>query len=173
MRKMETAEVCLGREDRAAVFEYEEGVVLVVADGAGGTGGGALAAEAVVEGVRRVGWSPSTDTWMDLLGRLNHSVAPGQTTAVVVALGESTLAGASVGDSGAWWFGAAGEQELTRGQYRTPLLGSGEVSAVASSSRTDARAPWWWRRMDCGSTSPGSDSPTRSVAPPRRPPTAW
>src|ERR671919_499129 len=33
----ETAVVCEGREDRAAAFEYEEGLVLVIADGAGGT----------------------------------------------------------------------------------------------------------------------------------------
>jgi hypothetical protein len=39
-------------QDRAAVFEMDDGVVAVVADGAGGTAGGAEAAEHVVEAVR-------------------------------------------------------------------------------------------------------------------------
>lgn len=131
MGELEFAVRCEGKEDRAAVFEYAEGVVAVVADGAGGMGGGARAAQAVVDAVRRAGWSPDAGTWVELLTRLDAEVGPGQTTAVVVAVGPERLAGASVGDSGAWCFGPAGEHELTRGQRRKPLLGSGEAMPVA------------------------------------------
>ncbi len=119
-----------GREDRAALFEYAEGVVAVVADGAGGTGGGAEAAQAVIDAVRRQGWSEQVDGWVELLGRLDRSVSPGQTTAVIVALGSRGLVGASVGDSEAWWWSGAAEHALTRGQRRKPLLGSDEAMPV-------------------------------------------
>ncbi|WNG37908.1 SpoIIE family protein phosphatase [Archangium violaceum] len=123
--------VCIeGREDRAALFEYEEGVVAVVADGAGGTGRGAEAAQGVIDAVRRLGWSSSTQTWVELLGRLNHSLSPAQTTAVIVAVGPTALTGASVGDSEAWWFDGAAEYALTKEQRRKPLLGSGEAMPV-------------------------------------------
>ncbi|HLM46278.1 MAG TPA: hypothetical protein VK458_20575, partial [Myxococcaceae bacterium] len=75
-----------GKEDRAATFEYEEGLVAVVADGAGGMGGGARAAQAVVDAVQRAGWASDARAWVDLLRRLDLEVGPGQTTAVVVAL---------------------------------------------------------------------------------------
>ena len=119
-----------GREDRAALFEYEEGVVAVVADGAGGTGGGARAAQTVIEVVQRQGWSAQEGTWVEVLEQLDHSVSPGQTTAVIVALGPAGLVGASVGDSEAWWWSGPSEHPLTRGQRRKPLLGSGEAMPV-------------------------------------------
>jgi len=119
-----------GKEDRAATFEYEEGLVAVVADGAGGMGGGARAAQAVVDAVQRAGWASDARAWVDLLRRLDLEVGPGQTTAVVVAMGRERMVGASVGDSGAWWFDTTGEHELTRGQRRKPLLGSEEATPV-------------------------------------------
>jgi serine/threonine protein phosphatase PrpC len=119
-----------GNEERATLFEYREGIVAVVANGAGGMRGGADAAQAVVDAVRRVGWASDVRTWVSLLSCLDREVCPGQTTAVVVAIGSNQLAGASVGDSGAWWFDATGKHDLTRGQHRKPLLGSGEAEPV-------------------------------------------
>ncbi len=130
MRELQGEVLVEGREDRAALLEYEEGVVAVVADGAGGTGGGAEAAQAVIDAVRRQGWSAREDTWVGLLGRLDHSVYPGQTTAVIVALGPAGIVGASVGDSEAWWWSAQAEHALTRGQRRKPLLGSEQALPV-------------------------------------------
>ncbi|MFE8597758.1 SpoIIE family protein phosphatase [Archangium violaceum] len=130
MREFQGGVLVEGREDRAALFEYEEGIVAVVADGAGGTGGGAAAAQAVIDAVREQGWSAREGTWVELLGRLDRSVSPGQTTAVVVALGPTGLVGASVGDSEAWWWNGLVEHALTRGQRRKPLLGSDEAMPV-------------------------------------------
>ncbi|WP_158502245.1 SpoIIE family protein phosphatase [Vitiosangium sp. GDMCC 1.1324] len=133
MRELQGAVRVEGREDRAALFEYEDGVVVVVADGAGGTGRGAEAAQGVIDAVRRLGWSPEVSTWVDLLGRLDSILSPGQTTAVIVAVGPTRLTGASVGDSEAWWFDGLTEHPLTQGQRRKPLLGSGEAVPVGFS----------------------------------------
>jgi serine/threonine protein phosphatase PrpC len=130
MGMIDLAVRCEGKEDRAAVFEYAEGLVAVVADGAGGLSGGARAAQAVVDAVQRAGWAPDARTWVELLSRLDAEVGPGETTAVVVAMGPDRMVGASVGDSGAWWFDMAGGHELTRGQRRKPLLGSGGAVPV-------------------------------------------
>jgi PPM family protein phosphatase len=124
-------------QDRAAIVPIEGGLVVVVADGAGGRGGGAEAADAVIEGVVTAAngaadpWK--AQTWVDVLQGIDARVAAaghgGESTAVVLALGES-IAGASVGDSAAWLLEPAGATELTRGQRRRPMIGSG--SAVAS-----------------------------------------
>ena len=42
--------------------------------------------------------------------------------------------GASVGDSGAWLIGRDGWEDLTEGQVRKPLLGSGVAEAVGFAS---------------------------------------
>jgi serine/threonine protein phosphatase PrpC len=119
-----------GRQDRVAALEYEQGLVAVVADGAGGMGGGGEAAQQVIEAVARAGWRRSSLEWADLLQRLDGEINPGQTTAVVVAVGDEGLFGASVGDSEAWWFGAAGSRALTERQQRKPLLGAGEAVPI-------------------------------------------
>ncbi len=119
-----------GREDRAALLEYDEGIVAVVADGAGGTGGGAEAARGVIEAVRHLGWQRESERWVELLGRLDSSLSPGQTTAVIVAVSATGLGGASVGDSEAWWWDGPAEQALTQAQRRKPLLGSGSAVPV-------------------------------------------
>jgi len=58
-------------QDRASVLPIEGGVVVVVADGAGGRGGGAQAAEAVIEAVARAVMAPvdpwRAETWVEVL----------------------------------------------------------------------------------------------------------
>lgn len=111
-------------QDRAAVFVRGEGLVIVLADGAGGTAGGAAAASAIVEGVG----AASGEAWGDLLGELDadpRRLGFGQATAVVLSLDPRGIRGASVGDSGAWLIRADDVDDLTQAQQRKPLVGSG------------------------------------------------
>ena len=126
-------------QDRADVIPIDKGIVLVVADGAGGMGGGAEAAEHVIEAVRHTfTTSLSVGDAVHVLRAVDRDLASkggGQTTAVVVMVSPLLILGASVGDSGAWLVRERGVIDLTRNQTRKPLLGSG--SAVPVSFRRD------------------------------------
>jgi serine/threonine protein phosphatase PrpC len=116
-------------QDRAAVFERGDGLVVVLADGAGGTGGGAQAATAIVDAVR----DAARADWGEVLLALDgdpRRLALGQATAVVLSLDATGLLGASVGDSGAWLIRDGAITELTHAQSRKPLVGAG-ASPVA------------------------------------------
>jgi serine/threonine protein phosphatase PrpC len=115
-----------GGQDRAAVVETTDGIVAVLADGAGGTGGGELAAQAVVDAVTARG---SALDWAAVLEELDdpRKLGMGQTTAVIVEVTARGIRGASVGDS----IATANGDELTRFQRRKPLLGSGEADVMA------------------------------------------
>jgi len=118
-----------GTEDRAAVFTRDAGLVVALADGAGGSRGGAAAAQAIVDAVRD---ADDTD-WTTLMLRVDDAfaVTGGETTAVVLALDGDAVVGASVGDSGAWWIDDQGIIDLTEKQIRKPLIGTGESSPFA------------------------------------------
>jgi PPM family protein phosphatase len=110
-------EIAREGHDRAAVIERPEGLVVALADGAGGTGNGAMAAQAVIDAVA------AGQEWQALdddPARLAH----GQTTAVVLTVDATGIIGASVGDSEAWLIGDD-VVNLTERQVRKPLLGSG------------------------------------------------
>lgn len=110
-------------QDRAAVFEKPDALVVVLADGAGGTSRGASAAQAIADAVA----AADTDG-CDLLGLLDgdpNRLGQGQATAVIISLSASGIAGASVGDSGAWLVAGGNVHELTAGQVRKPLVGDG------------------------------------------------
>jgi serine/threonine protein phosphatase PrpC len=113
-------------QDRAAVVRVAEGVVIALADGAGGTGHGAVAAQAVIEAVTQ--GAPAGRAWWELLEALDRDGARlghGQTTAVVLSVTPRAIMGASVGDSGAWVVRGAQIEDLTEGQTRKPLVGAG------------------------------------------------
>lgn len=113
-------------QDRALVLPCEHGVVIAVADGAGGTPGGERAAKAVVDRVAAVA-SHAYD-WSLLLAELDHAqIGYGQTTAVVLWVTHDEIVGASAGDSGAWVVRPSGIEDLTRGQHTKPLIGDGAV----------------------------------------------
>ncbi|MCE9572933.1 MAG: serine/threonine protein phosphatase [Deltaproteobacteria bacterium] len=118
-------------EDRAAVFAVPDGLVVALADGAGGTSSGATAADAVIAAVAEVAEGMRggvAAAWMRLLTRLDRAPAAlghGQCTAVVAHVTRYGVVGASVGDSGAWIVRADAIDELTADQARKPLLGSG------------------------------------------------
>ncbi|MEM9454142.1 MAG: SpoIIE family protein phosphatase [Myxococcota bacterium] len=120
-------------QDRAVVVPVPRGLLLVVADGAGGIAGGAEAAQMVVESIRAA--KPRTSAaCVDVLKTMDHRVAAhttaGETTAVVATIAGTTLAGASVGDSVAWVLLSDEIVELTAQQVRKPLIGSGRAEVV-------------------------------------------
>jgi len=119
-------------EDRVVVVPLAHRVVIAVADGAGGTGSGGPAAQAVCDAVRQTAAALTDEAvdWVSLLRRIDAELAQnlgGQTTAVVLDIQGRTVTGASVGDSEALCASEAEVVDLTRHQHRKPLLGSGEA----------------------------------------------
>ena len=118
-------------QDRAAIVETRDGVVLVVADGAGGTPGGTLAAEMVISDVCAAATSNARPDWTELLRQSDIALRDrGWTTAVIVEATGDSLIGASIGDSRAWLYRASKCAELTEHQSRKPLLGSGRATPI-------------------------------------------
>jgi serine/threonine protein phosphatase PrpC len=118
--------VAAGRlgQDRAAVLPRRGGYMFVLADGAGGTAGGADAAEAIIASAKRFAQSVELDP-VHLLETLDRQLCSvGQSTAVIALVSQNQIWGASVEDSGAWL-------DLTAEQQRKPLLGSGGAMPLA------------------------------------------
>lgn len=121
-------------EDRVQVLELKDGVVIVVADGAGGTGGGEQAAENVIQEVlARASLEHDAQAWCEILRQADFRVGVGESTCVVVARSPQGMVGASVGDSQPWLLEHENLHNLTRAQVRKPLLGSGEAFPVGFS----------------------------------------
>src|SRR5580765_1332795 len=124
-------------QDRAEFFWCGSHLVLVLADGAGGMGGGAEAAEFIVGKVRkRIASSDlNPESLNKFLTSLDQEMAAigafGETTCVVVVLSDSGVIRASVGDSGAFVFSETGLENLTANQVRKPFLGSGRATLVS------------------------------------------
>jgi serine/threonine protein phosphatase PrpC len=124
-------------QDFAASFERGRVVVAVVVDGAGGTGGGAEAARAVVQAVSEVvaGTGDLMDlrVWPQTLAGVDAKLlacrSGGQTTGVVLATDARRAICSSVGDSMAWRIRAGSAEELTQEQRRKPLLGARALPA--------------------------------------------
>jgi PPM family protein phosphatase len=125
-------------EDRAEVFEQGDELAVVVADGAGGMRGGALASEALVETARAVARNAALDVhdagfWTVLFKEIDDTLAAktaGETTGVVVIVGPKGLTGVSAGDSEAWVVSATGIDDLTSVQKKA-RLGSGRAAPVS------------------------------------------
>jgi serine/threonine protein phosphatase PrpC len=134
-------------QDRASVIPTESGLVLVLADGAGGLAGGALAADAVVAAVtaacagRRSNLG-SAQFWVDVLEGADVQLATrhhgGQSTAVICAV-DRGIVGAAVGDSVAWIVHPSGVADLTNAQTKRPLIGSGQAAVVPIASEMGDR----------------------------------
>ncbi len=115
-------------EDRVQVVELGDGVVIAVADGAGGMGAGEQAAEAAIREVTAAA-SLERDpaSWCEVLRQTDHRLGDGQAACVVVARSSREIVGASVGDCRAWLLEDDDLKDLTADQVRKPLLGSGEA----------------------------------------------
>jgi serine/threonine protein phosphatase PrpC len=121
-------------EDRLAVINDQSRTVIVVADGAGGTGCGELAAQTVVDEVKAAFRQiHSAREWVELLRQIDVRIGEGESTAVVVDLRPFGIAGASVGDSRAIIVDDGSIDELTSKQQRKPLLGSGDAEPTGFS----------------------------------------
>ena len=127
-------------QDRAAVFERDGGCVIALADGAGGTSNGEVAARSVIETAETL--RAADADWCVVLRALDGDARldGGQSTAIVLCVGEDGVVGASVGDSEAWLVARDGRVDvLTRGQHAKPLLGGGaHPVAVAAGALADA-----------------------------------
>jgi serine/threonine protein phosphatase PrpC len=123
-------------EDAAEVFERDDAMVVVLADGAGGIRGGAMASGALVTAVSlavedRAFALSEPQSWAELLRATDASLASnrsGETTGVVIVLGDRGLIGVSTGDSEAWIVGSTQIDDLTVGQDTKRRLGSGRVA---------------------------------------------
>jgi PPM family protein phosphatase len=118
-------------DDRAEIAVHADRHVIVLADGAGGSGGGSEAADAVLASVRTLALKTSLEC-IDALESLDHALIEiGGTTAVLMVIADGRIFGASVGDSEAWLVDANRVLELTLAQCRKPLLGSGAANVVS------------------------------------------
>jgi PPM family protein phosphatase len=123
-------------EDAAEVFERDDMLVVVLADGAGGIRGGSLACATLVAAVRAAVDDPAfavddVQYWADLFRVTDTALAKnkvGETTGVVVVVSPRRLVGVSTGDSEAWVVTASEVDDLTRGQHTKKRLGSGLVT---------------------------------------------
>ncbi len=119
-------------EDRVACFADEQRIVVAVADGAGGTGNGLLAANTAILQVEQAYRDvQSPNDWAELLRQIDQRIADGQTTLVVVDIRSYGIGGASVGDSRAVSINDEIVMDLTQNQQRKPLLGSGDANPIA------------------------------------------
>jgi serine/threonine protein phosphatase PrpC len=134
---IELAAASRSSQDRARVCTVEDGWIIVVADGAGGTGNGAIAADAIVSAVERA--TTIGHDWRALLAELDRDPARlgnGQSTAVILAIATTgAITGASVGDSGALLLRDGIVDDLTLGQSRKPLVGAGCVPVHIETAR--------------------------------------
>lgn len=118
-------------EDRVAVFTHEERTVVVVADGAGGTGAGDVAALTAIREIESEYLHiHSASEWASLLREIDCGIRDGETTVVVVDVRTIGIAGASVDDSRAIVVAGGSICDLTVNQTRKPLLGSGSAEPV-------------------------------------------
>ncbi len=111
------------------------GYFVAVADGAGGTGGGAVAAERLIAFVSGLTKEAASTDWFDTLCAFDDELSArpmsGQTTGIVAFIDSERVRGASVGDSSAWLIAPSGGMtDMTARQRRKPLLGSGEALPI-------------------------------------------
>jgi serine/threonine protein phosphatase PrpC len=117
--------------DRVSVIPFADGVVLAVADGAGGTGAGEQAAETVIrELTASASLDHTSESWCRVLRQIDCRIGAGESTGVVLSVSRQGLVGASVGDSQAWFIVQDELVNLTTRQVRKPLLGSGSADPV-------------------------------------------
>src|SRR5437016_4427342 len=122
-------------QDRGAIIHCGAGLVLVVADGAGGISGGKEAAVMAVELARQhpeqLRDSAACATLLQEMDRrITQDPAAGETTCALAVVTANEIFGASVGDSGVWVIGPADVANATQRQSRKPFIGSGSAWAV-------------------------------------------
>jgi hypothetical protein len=113
-------------QDAVGIFPCADGVVIVVADGAGGTNDGEAASRDVVAAIRESATADrGPSDWAAVLRQIDHGIPLGQSTACVVVLDGNGMTGASVGYSRVAILVEDTMIFPTDGQVRKPLLGTG------------------------------------------------
>lgn len=126
-------EIRIGQEDRIFSITYDETHLFLVVDGAGGIGGGVEAANELVALTDSYFANQFKEISPNLLceflifadEQVFKSPLSGEATIVIVVVQGDFVFGASIGDSEAWVIESSNSYELTEGQIRKPLLGSG------------------------------------------------
>ena len=136
MHGFETSKIVVpqsGRcQDQVAVKEFDSGIVIVIADGAGGSGNGDIASRAVTAEVEAAAsMDHDAEAWCQLLRQVDQRIPAGESTCVVFSVSTNGVVGPSVGDSQLWQLQDAKIRNLTESQVRKPLLGSGDATPVA------------------------------------------
>lgn len=117
-------------QDCALVFSKNEETLLVLADGAGGLGGGLKAAQWITTRLKELKGASLCQCLIHLDSELYHHQEAGESTALVIKVRDQLIFGASVGDSEAWLIKDHTAQVMTENQFRKPLLGSGRAAPV-------------------------------------------
>lgn len=123
-------------QDRTLIINEHERCLLAIADGAGGHGDGAAAAEFALAAIQSASINSHASNslfWQSqlmLIDRRLEARQLGATTLVIVVISNQRVVGSSVGDSRAWLIGHEQGAELTCGQHRKPLLGDGGIMPV-------------------------------------------
>lgn len=122
-------------QDRAIAVRVAGGYLVALADGAGGTGNGAIAADRLMAYVTKLAPDAATADWFEVLCEFDYELSTGrtggETTGIVALVDDARVRGACVGDSAAWLVSTSREMvDMTAHQRRRPLLGSGEALPV-------------------------------------------
>lgn len=133
MRIEASGSVCC---DRAEIYDFGEVKLFLLADGAGGFGGGREAADLFVEKMDK--YLEDTEHflepryWEAALRDIDQAMlldnAAGETTGIVIAVKDKLICGASTGNSQAWLFNPSGRKyaEITCNQQKY-RLGNGRA----------------------------------------------
>lgn len=113
-------------EDFVQIIEQNQQTIIIVADGAGGSGAGYEAAQSVIRECSNEKTIPHDSNLLcQLIAQIDNRIANGESTCVIASLQDGEIRGASVGDSQAWLIEEGQILNLTSGQIRKPLLGTG------------------------------------------------
>lgn len=126
-------------QDRVGMLEFGPHVIVAVADGAGGMGGGGAAADLAISLATtlpdEVRGSIDSRYWTTRLLQIDAALASdpggGQAALVVASVFEDVVVGAAAGDAVAWLIDAKDTRDLTAGTPRKPLLGDGAATPRA------------------------------------------
>jgi serine/threonine protein phosphatase PrpC len=126
----------LRNQDASGIYERDEVLVVVLADGGGGLRGGEAASRSLVAVVESAVNDPAfvleeVRPWIDLFLATDAGLAAnraGETTGVVVVLGRRGFMGLSIGNSEAWVVTPTGVDKLTVGQHTHQRLGSKQAA---------------------------------------------
>ena len=130
--KVETAASNPENQDRGVVIEARIGLVMIVADGAGGQSRGAEAAAMAVELVsQKTHELRDASACVAFVQSMDQAISQdgvaGETTCALAVVTRDGVYGASVGDSGVWVINEGGFINLTERQSRKPFIGSGSA----------------------------------------------